>query len=88
MNYTFSHIDVPFCKKFEDWMRSKGNKDTTLSYQFHTLRAAYNKDMMMIECQSNELTQEQKQFAFSYLVNHLSELYAYITCFERLKKLY
>ena len=43
MNYTFSHIDVPFCKKFEDWMRSKGNKDTTLSYQFRTLRATYNK---------------------------------------------
>lgn len=43
LNYTFSHIDVPFCKKFEDWMRSKGNKDTTLSYQFRTLRAACNK---------------------------------------------
>lgn len=43
LNYTFSHIDVLFCKKFEDWMRSKGNKDTTLSYQFRTLRAAYNK---------------------------------------------
>lgn len=43
LNYTFSHIDVPFCKKFEDWMKSKGNKDTTLSYQFRTLRATYNK---------------------------------------------
>ena len=43
LNYTFSHIDVSFCKKFEDWMRSKGNKDTTLSYQFRTLRATYNK---------------------------------------------
>lgn len=43
LNYPFSHIDVSFCKKFEDWMRSKGNKDTTLSYQFRTLRATYNK---------------------------------------------
>lgn len=43
LNYTFSHIDVSFCKKFEDWMRSKGNKDTTLSYQFRTLRTTYNK---------------------------------------------
>ena len=43
LNYTFSHIDVTFCRKFEDWMRSKGNKDTTLSYQFRTLRAAFNK---------------------------------------------
>ena len=43
LNYTFSHIDVAFCRKFEDWMRSKGNKDTTLSYQFRTLRATFNK---------------------------------------------
>ena len=33
LNFTFSHIDSQFCRKFEDWMRSKGNKDTTISYQ-------------------------------------------------------
>ena len=38
LNYTFSHIDVVFCKKFEDWMRRKGNKDTTISF---TLRAVF-----------------------------------------------
>lgn len=43
LNYTFSYIDVAFCRKFEGWMRSKGNKDTTLSYQFRTLRATFNK---------------------------------------------
>ncbi len=43
LNYTFSHIDVTFCRKFESWMRSKGNKDTTLSYHFRTLRAAFYK---------------------------------------------
>lgn len=43
LNYTFSHIDVVFCKTFEDWMRRKGNKDTTISYQFRTLRAAFNR---------------------------------------------
>ena len=43
LNYTFSHIDIVFCKKFEDWMRRKGNKDTTISYQFRTLRAAFNR---------------------------------------------
>lgn len=43
LNYTFSHIDVIFCKKFEDWMRRKGNKDTTISYQFRTLRATFNR---------------------------------------------
>ena len=43
LNYTFSHIDVSFCRQYEDWMRSKGNQDTTLSYQFRTLRATFNK---------------------------------------------
>ena len=43
LNFTFSHIDVVFCKKFEDWMRRKGNKDTTISYQFRTLRATFNR---------------------------------------------
>lgn len=43
LDYTFSHIDVTFCKKLEDWLRSKGDKDTTLSYQFRTLRATYNR---------------------------------------------
>lgn len=43
LNYTFSYIDVEFCKKFKKWMRSKGNNDVTLSYQFRTLRDAFNK---------------------------------------------
>lgn len=43
LNYTFSHIDVTFLKKFEEWMRNKGNKDTTLSYQLRTLRATFNR---------------------------------------------
>lgn len=43
LNYTFSYIDVEFCKKFEKWMRSKGNNDVTISYQFRSLRAAFNK---------------------------------------------
>ena len=46
LNYTFSYIDVEFCHKFEDWMRKKGNKDTTISYQFRTLRAAYNRAIL------------------------------------------
>ena len=43
LNFTFSYIDVCFCKKFESWLRAKGNKDTTISYQMRTLRATYNK---------------------------------------------
>ena len=43
LNFTFSHINAQFCRKFEDWMRSKGNKDTTINYQLRTLRATFNK---------------------------------------------
>jgi len=41
--YTFSHINTTFLKELEEWMREKGNKDTTLSYQFRTLRATFNR---------------------------------------------
>ena len=43
LNFTFSYIDVSFCKKFEDWLRAKGNKDTTISFQLRTLRATFNR---------------------------------------------
>ena len=43
LDFTFSHIDVVFCQKFEEWLRQKGDKDTTISYQLRTLRATYNK---------------------------------------------
>ena len=43
LNYTFSHINVSFCRKFEEWVRARGNKDITISYQFRTLRAAFNR---------------------------------------------
>ena len=32
-----------FAKKFEDWLRAKGNKDTTISFQLRTLRATFNR---------------------------------------------
>ena len=31
LNYTFSHINVSFCRKFEEWLRARGNKDITIS---------------------------------------------------------
>ena len=40
LNYTFSHINVSFCRKYEEWLRARGNKDTSISYQFRTLRVA------------------------------------------------
>lgn len=42
-NYTFSHINVNFCRKFEEWLRARGNKDITISYQFRTLRTTFNR---------------------------------------------
>ena len=39
----FSAIDVAWLNKYEKWLRSKGNKETTISLMFRTLRSAYNK---------------------------------------------
>ena len=48
--FTKGKLDIPFCeididwlKKYEKWMRSKNNRETTISLQFRTLRSAYNK---------------------------------------------
>lgn len=47
-------------------MRSKGNKDTTLSYQFHTLRAAYNKAI-----EAKIVTREKNPF-IEYKLSHFN----------------
>ena len=39
----FSAIDVAWLNKYEKWLRSKGNRETTISLLFRTLRSAYNK---------------------------------------------
>lgn len=39
----FSQIDDAFLSAFESWMRSRGNKETTLSFQMRTLRAVFNR---------------------------------------------
>lgn len=66
LNYTFSHIDVVFCKKFEDWMRRKGNKDTTISYQFRTLRAAFNRAII-----AKVVSKEKNPFS-EFKLSHLN----------------
>jgi site-specific recombinase XerD len=43
MNFLFEDIDVEWLTKYEKWLRSKGNKETTISLFFRTLRSAYNK---------------------------------------------
>ena len=43
LDIPFSDIDTDWLKQYEKWLRSKGNKETTISLMFRTLRSAYNK---------------------------------------------
>ena len=43
LNILFADIDLNYLIRYEKWLRSKGNKETTMSLLFRTLRSAYNK---------------------------------------------
>lgn len=43
LDIPFSAIDVTWLNKYEKWLRSKGNEETTMSLMFRTLRSTYNK---------------------------------------------
>ena len=43
LNFYFSDINADWLYNYEKWQRRKGNKETTISLQFRTLRSAYNK---------------------------------------------
>lgn len=43
LDIPFSDIDADWLKRYEKWLRSKGNKETTISLMFRTLRSTYNK---------------------------------------------
>jgi len=43
MDFLFSEIDILWLNNYEQWLKKRGNKGTTISVQFRTLRAAYNK---------------------------------------------
>ena len=43
LDIPFSAIDISWLNKYEKWLRSKCNKETTRSLMFRTLRSAYNK---------------------------------------------
>ena len=45
LDIPFSAIDISWLNKYEKWLRSKGNKETTMSLMFRTLRSAYNKSI-------------------------------------------
>ena len=39
----FATINVAWLEKYEKWLRTNGNKETTISLMFRTIRSAYNK---------------------------------------------
>jgi site-specific recombinase XerD len=43
LNLLFADIDLAWLNRYEKWLRSKGNMETTISLLFRTLRSAYNK---------------------------------------------
>ena len=43
LDIPFSVIDVDWLTKYEKWLKSKNNRETTISLLFRTLRSAYNK---------------------------------------------
>lgn len=43
LDIPFSVIDVEWLIKYEKWLKSKNNRETTISLLFRTLRSAYNK---------------------------------------------
>lgn len=43
VNFLFNDIDLDWLIRYEKWLRLKGNKETTISLLFRTLRSAYNK---------------------------------------------
>ncbi len=43
MDFLFSEIDLTWLNNYEQWLKKRGNKGTTISVQFRTLRAVYNK---------------------------------------------
>ena len=64
MTYTFGTIDAVFLEKFEVWMRARGNKDTTLSFQMRTLRAVFNRAI-----KAKAVAKEKNPFGEDYKVS-------------------
>ena len=64
LSYTFGQIDEAFLSAFEGWMRSKGNKETTLSFQMRTLRAVFNRAI-----KAKAVAKEKNPFGEDYKVS-------------------
>ena len=48
LDIPFSAIDITWLNKYERWLRSKGNEETTMSLMFRTLRSTYNLSLIHI----------------------------------------
>ncbi len=59
LNFTFNYIDTNFLKRYEDWLRKRNIKETTISYNFRTLRAAFNRaiDEKLIKREKSPFTE-------------------------------
>jgi len=64
LTYTFGTINAVFLEKFEVWMRARGNKDTTLSFQMRTLRAVFNRAI-----KAKAVAKEKNPFGEEYKVS-------------------
>lgn len=49
LDISFSQINEEWLTRYEKWLRSKGNKETTISLLFRTLRSVYNK-AIQVKC--------------------------------------
>lgn len=43
LDIPFNSINISWLERYEKWLRQRGNKETTISLMFRTLRSAYNK---------------------------------------------
>ena len=64
LHFTFSRIDADYLEKFEEWMRARGNKDTSMSFQMRTLRAVFNRAV-----KAKAVAKEKNPFGEDYKVS-------------------
>lgn len=64
----FSRIDPAYLEKFEEWMRARGNKDMSMSFQMRTLRAVFNRAI-----KTKVVAEEKPPFGDSYKASSIHE---------------
>lgn len=61
LNFTNGRLNIPFCEidvewlnRYEKWLRSRKNKETTISILFRTIRSLYNKAIKQHYARKND----------------------------------